>query len=102
MTKVSCLAASLFFQLPLVLAGTSEGTVFAFQLEHQSPFSNSERDGEGEIGGGGGGVGANGTAGVLVQRSDGTTGKTELGVVLMKFEHTRDPIDAVSCSREEV
>lgn len=88
--------------------------MFAFHLQHQHHYdedsnndsnSNSDSIGGGRGGDfcvGGDGAGGAGSGSVLVPRSDGAAGKTELGVVLMKFEHTREPIDAVSCSREQV
>lgn len=108
--KVSCLRASLSFQVPVVLAGTAEGTVFAFHLQEDesstSSTSTSEREGESSFNGDGGGGGNAGegreTGSAQVSRADGTVGKTELGVVLMKFEHTRQSIQGVCCSQEQV
>ncbi|CAM9286449.1 unnamed protein product [Scytosiphon promiscuus] len=105
--QVSCLSASLSFQPPLVLAGTVEGTVFAFHLRHREPSNETNHDSEGssDEGGVGGGVGGGvpGEAGPRAQvlRSDATAGKMELGVLLMKFEHTRKSIEGVCCSQEQ-
>ncbi|CAM9837402.1 unnamed protein product [Pylaiella littoralis] len=107
--QVSCLRASLSLRVPIVLAGTAEGTVFAFHLQdEESSPSSSEREGEvgGDGGGGGGGSRKTGEGteaeNAQVLRSGGTAvGKTELGVVLMKFEHTRQLIQGVCCSQEQ-
>lgn len=89
--QVSCLASSLSFQAPLVLAGTSEGTVFAFRLRHPS-----------SIGGGTPGTDDSTERSVRNYASHPGDGQTELGVVVMKFQHTRRSIERVSCSREQV
>ncbi|CAN0466427.1 unnamed protein product, partial [Ectocarpus sp. 8 AP-2014] len=102
--KVSCLAASLSPKVPLVLAGTAEGTVFAFHLlQAQEPSDRRDREAEddrptvgyGDRGGRGGSV-ASGR-----ERPDNAVGRTELGAVLMKFEHTSEPIEGVCCSQEQ-
>lgn len=84
--------------------------MFAFHLkEHECSTSTtsttSEREGESSFNGGGGigNAGEGREAGsAQVSRADGAVGKTELGVVLMKFEHTRQPILGVCCSQEQV
>lgn len=76
------------YEAPLVLAGTAEGTVFAFAV------SDPSRDGFPQ-GVAGGGKGFSTMSGVSV-------GKAGLGRVLMKFEHTRRCIDSISCSRYQV
>ncbi|CAM9540129.1 unnamed protein product [Ectocarpus sp. 4 AP-2014] len=102
--QVSCLAASLSPTVPIVLAGTVEGTVFAFHLlRAQEP--SDRRDGEAEddrpaVGyGDRGGRGGNAASGR--ERPDDAVGRTELGAVLMKFEHTSEPIEGVCCSQEQ-
>lgn len=76
------------YQVPLVLAGTAEGTVFAFAL------SDPPKDGcPQDVTGGGKGFSIMSGVGV---------GKAGLGRVLMKFEHTRRCIDSISCSRYQV
>lgn len=76
------------YQVPLVLAGTAEGTVFAFAVSDPSR-------GAGPQGVAGGGKGFSTMSGVGV-------GKAGLGRVLMKFEHTRRCMDNISCSRYQV
>lgn len=79
---------SISYQVPLVLAGTVEGTVFAFAV-YEPPgdaFPPSVT---------GGGRGVSTPSGVGV-------GKAGLGRVLMKFEHTRRRIHNISCSRYQV
>lgn len=74
-----------------MLAGTTEGTVFAFRLRDPSVSrggtpdtdNRTERDVQNGV-------------------SHPTDGRTELGVVVMKFQHTRKAIERVSCSREQV
>lgn len=89
LSQVSCLACSLSYQVPLLLAGTTEGTVFVFSMPE--PTALVARDGSGD--------------GRRVSRpSDMVAGvrETELGTVLMKFEHTTVSIESVSCSQEQV
>lgn len=96
--KVSCLAASLSPTVPIVLAGTVEGTVFAFHLlqaqERSHQRGREAEDDRPTVGGGGGGSAASGR--------DDPVGRTELGTVLMKFEHTSEPIEGVCYSQEQV
>lgn len=85
------MAATLSYDVPLVLAGTAEGTVFAFPL--RQPLSDAADGGATDNDRGVLGVSAVSGVGV---------GKAQLGLVLMKFEHTRKSIKGVSCSREQV
>lgn len=93
--------------MPLVLAGTVEGTVFAFHLQQQEqPWNGTSHDDQGDSDEEGGGRGDGGVPGgasrAQVLRPDGKGGKAELGVLLMKFEHTRKSIEGVCCSQEQV
>lgn len=119
---MSCLAASLSPQVPLVLAGTKGGTVFAFHLQEQHHASSQRQryldndldsHGHGANGGGDGFAAAAAAGGApageggvptrtQIPRSDGTADQTELGAVLMKFEHTRGSIEGVCSSEEQV
>lgn len=92
--QVCSLASSLSYELPLVLAGTSEGTVFAFKLREHPP--NMEGGGEP------GGTGNDAKTDVWNNVSRPADRQTELGMVVMKFQHTRKSIDRLSCSREQV
>ena len=46
LSKVSCLAASPGYRVPVVLAGTFEGTVFAFRLSHGMSSVGDDHGGE--------------------------------------------------------
>lgn len=74
-----------------MLAGTTEGTVFAFRLRDPSI------SGEGPPG-----TDKRTETDALNSVANPTDGQTELGVVVMKFQHTRKAIERVSCSREQV
>lgn len=74
-----------------MLAGTTEGTVFAFRLRDPS------NTGEGTPG-----TDSRTESDVWNSVSHPADGHAELGVVVMKFQHTRRSIERVSCSREQV